>query len=91
MTTAPLGLVGGACFAVAAVPSAVRCVRLGRNPGVPLSLAWLVFSGTVLVYAYLALQYFTVTGIDWILSANYYVEAVSWGTILFYSYKPRTS
>lgn len=90
MTAAPLGLIGGACFAFAAVPSAIKTVRLGKNPGVPLSLAWLVFSGTVLVYAYLALRYFVADGIDWILSANYYVEAASWGTILFYSYKPRT-
>lgn len=85
-----LGLIGGACFAFAAVPSAITAVRRGRNPGVPISLAWLVFSGTVLVYAYLVFRFFIVSGIDWVLSGNYWVEAASWLTILRYHYKPRT-
>lgn len=84
-----LGLVGGACFAFAAVPSAFNALRTGRNPGVPISLAWLVFSGTVLVYTYLVFRFFIVSGIDWVLSFNYWVEATSWATILRYHYKPR--
>ena len=90
MTLLPvLGLLGGACFAFAAVPTAVIAIRTGKNPGVPLSLAWLVFSGTVLVYSYIWIKFFTSSGIDWILSFNYCVEAASWATILTYSYLPR--
>lgn len=85
-----LGLLGGACFAFAAVPSAFTALRLGRNPGVPITLAWLVFSGTVLVYSYLVLKFFLISGVDWILSFNYIIEAVSWATIIRYHYVPRT-
>lgn len=91
MILAILGLIGGACFAFAAVPSAYTAVRTGENPGVPVSLAWLVFSGTVLVYAYLILKFFRVSGIDWVLSFNYIVEATSWATILRYNYWPRVT
>ena len=87
--TSLLGLIGGGCFAFAAVPSAFKALRYGKNPGVPIGLAWLVFSGAVLVYTYLVLQYFLVGGIDWILSFNYGVEATSWFIILLYHYKPR--
>lgn len=83
-----LGLVGGACFAFAAVPTALIAARKKRNPGVPVSIAWSVFVGTLLVYSYLVLKFFTVSGIDWILTFNYGVEAVSWGTILLYTYRP---
>ena len=90
MTLLPaLGLLGGACFAFAAVPTAVTAIRTGRNPGVPINLAWCVFSGTVLVYSYLVFKFFVVSGIDWVLSANYYVEAASWSVILYYHYIPR--
>lgn len=89
MIIAILGLLGGACFAFAAVPSAITALRSGRNPGVPITLAWLVFSGTVLVYSYLILKFFVVSGVDWILSFNYIIEAASWATILRYHYAPR--
>lgn len=91
MMIAILGLLGGACFAFAAVPSAVTAWRSGRNPDVPITLAWLVFSGTVLVYSYLILKFFLVSGVDWILSFNSVVEAASWATILRYHYAPRAA
>lgn len=84
-----LGLVGSVCFAFAATPTALECARAGRNVGAPRSIAWLIFTGLVLVYLYLVLKFFVVSGIDWVLTATYLVEALSWGTILFYTYFPR--
>lgn len=86
-----VGLLGGACFAFAAVPSAIAALRSGRNPGVPIGLAWLVFAGTVLAYSYLVGRFFVVSGVDWVLSWNYAVESLSWGIILRYHYLPRTA
>lgn len=86
-----LGLLGGVCFAWAGVPTAWRCFKLGNNPGVPVTMAWLIFSGTVLVYSYLVLKFFVHTELDAVLTVNYSVEAASWATILRYTYLPRTT
>lgn len=84
-----IGLIGGACFAWAAVPTAIKVLKLGHNPGVPKLMAWLIFSGTIFIYSYLFLKFFLVSGVDKILTLNYSVEATSWGIILFYTYFPR--
>jgi hypothetical protein len=80
-----LGILGGVCFAWAAVPTALGCLSDGRNRATPTFIAWMILSGTVLLYAYLYLMY----GFNWVLQVNYSVEAWSWGTILFYTYFPR--
>lgn len=76
-----LGLLGGLLFAFAGVPGALTCIHLRRNPGIPVSTAALIFSGVVCLYGYLFLSY----GFDWILTATYTVEAVSWFIVLWYS------
>lgn len=80
-----LGFLGGACFAYAGVPSAVATVRAGRSIGVPSSLAWMIFLGTILIFLYIWIRH----GFDWVLFINYSVEAVSWFVILFYHYKDK--
>ena len=80
-----LGLLGGSCFAYAAVPTSVKVFKAGKNLDVPISLAWLIFGGTIFMYSYLFLTY----GFDKIITFNYFVEASSWATILWYNYFPR--
>lgn len=78
-----LGLIGGACFAYAAVPSAIKTVRAGRSQGTPIDLAWMILAGTVFLYVYLYYRY----GFDPILTANYGIEFISWLIIVVYHYK----
>lgn len=80
-----LGLLGGMCFAYAGVPSALATFKAGKSIGIPISTALLIFSGTILLYAYLYLSY----GFDWILTLNYSIEAISWGVIVRYHYWER--
>lgn len=82
-----IGLLGGACFAYAAVPSALLVLKAGKNIGIPINMAWLIFGGTIFLYTYL----FGKHGFDWIITLNYSVEALSWFTIIFYHYFPRKS
>ncbi|GAC1590833.1 MAG: hypothetical protein NVS3B25_09650 [Hymenobacter sp.] len=75
-----VGLLGGAFFAYAAVPSAVRTVRAGRSLGTPLDLCLSILIGLGLLYAYLTV----VRGFDWVLTLTYSVEATAWLVLLFY-------
>lgn len=83
------GLIGSACFAFAAVPTAFKCARAGENVGAPKSIAWLIFTGVVVVYTYLFIKFFLVSGIDWVITTTYLIEGLAWGTILWYTYFPR--
>ncbi len=75
-----LGLAGGSLFAYAAVPQAYRTVRAGVNLGIPVDVGLCIFGGTVLMYSYLHALH----GFNWVIAANYSVEAISWGILLFY-------
>ncbi len=76
------GFIGGACFAFAAVPAAVRCIRTGQSSGTPVSIAWAVFVGCICLYTYLIGTY----GFDWLLTLIYGVETASWAVVLLYCY-----
>lgn len=76
-----LGLVGGLLFAYAAVPQAIRTLRAGRHLGTPASISATILTGTAVMYAYLYLAH----GFDWVITANYSVEAVSWALLLFFA------
>jgi hypothetical protein len=80
-----IGLLGGFCFAYAGVPAAIATIRKGASIGTPVLIAWAIFIGTLLMYTYL----FGKFGLDWIVSINYFIEAVSWGVILKYHYFPK--
>jgi uncharacterized protein with PQ loop repeat len=74
------GFIGGVCFAFAAVPTAMRCIRTGRASGTPMSIAWAVFVGCICLYTYLT----GLHGFDWLLTLIYGVETASWGVVLWY-------
>jgi hypothetical protein len=80
-----LGLLGGFCFAYCGVPAAYATWRAGKSVGTPVSIAWMIFLGAVFMYLYLTASY----GLDLILTLNYFIEAASWGLIVFYHYFPR--
>lgn len=85
-----LVIIAGLCFGYAAVPSAWACMKLGKNPGIPILTAWMVFVGVITMYAYLLVQFMLPAHhIDIFLTVNYIVEALSWGVILWYNYFPR--
>ncbi len=80
-----MGLLGGLCFAYAGVPAAIATFKAGKSIGISVLTAWLIFAGTVFLYVYL----FARNGFDPIITLNYFVEAVSWITIIKYHYFPR--
>ena len=80
-----LGILGGMLFAYAGVPSAIATIKVGKSIGVPILTAWLIFLGTIFLYAYLFLSY----GFDLVLTINYSIEALSWGVIIKYHYIER--
>lgn len=82
-----LGLLGGACFAYCGVPAAWATVKKGRSIGTPVSVAWMITLGSVLMYAYLFMSY----GFNTVLAINYTVEFLSWATLVWYHYRPRRS
>lgn len=77
-----LGLLGGACFAYCGVPTALATYRAKKSQGTPVSIAWMISLGSVFMYSYLIRSY----GFDLILTLNYAVELVSWGTIVYFHY-----
>ena len=77
------GLIGGAAFAFAAVPAAIRCIRTGEPSGAPASIAWAVFIGCICLYTYLT----GLHGFDWLLTLVYGVETASWWVVLWYCYR----
>jgi hypothetical protein len=79
-----LGIAGGAAFAFAAVPAAVVTFRKGGSTGTPVSIAWAIFAGCILLYSYLTAKH----GFDLILAAVYGVETASWSVILWFHYFP---
>jgi hypothetical protein len=86
MITKLFGLIGGLCFAYCGVPAAYKTVKAGKSIGTPISIAWMITIGAVAMYSYLLLTY----GFDTLLAINYFVEAASWGTIVWYHYKSKT-
>jgi hypothetical protein len=82
-----LGVMGGTAFAFAAVPAAIATFRAGKSIGTPMTIAWAIFIGCILLYTYLTGTH----GFDWIISGTYGVETASWATILWFHYVPRTS
>lgn len=80
-----LGILGGFCFAYAGVPGAIATWKAGKSIGIPIFTSWLIFLGTIFLYAYLYLSY----GFDWILTINYSIEGISWGIIIKYHYLER--
>lgn len=80
-----IGLLGGFCFAYCGVPAAYHTARAGRSIGTPVSVAWMIFAGAVLMYTYLTVLH----GFDAILTVNYTVEAASWATVVWFHYLPR--
>lgn len=81
-----LGLIASFFFAFAAVPAAYAVHVNGKQPHRVMHItAWYIFIGCLLMYTYLLLSY----GFDVILTFNYVVETLSWGTILWYWYHPR--
>ena len=88
MSLLPLiGLLGGFCFAYCGVPAAWATIKAGRSIGTPVSIAWMISAGTVLMYTYL----FALYGFNPVLTVNYTVEGLSWATIVWYHYNPRKS
>lgn len=85
MITKILGLLGGFCFGYCGCPAAYATVRSGKSVGTPISIAWMIFLGSIFMYSYLFRTY----GFDWVLTFNYSIEAVSWGFIVYYHYFPR--
>ena len=79
-----LGILGGAAFAFAAVPAAWTTFRKGQPLGTPMSIAWAVFTGCILLYSYLTLKY----GFDIILLLVYGIETLSWSVLIWYNYFP---
>ena len=80
-----VGLIGGALFAYAAVPAAIQTIKVGKSIGTPILIAWAIFLGSIIMYAYLKTKY----GFDWVLTINYTVETFSWLIIVCYHYFPR--
>ena len=80
-----IGLLGGACFAYCGVPAAWATWRAGRSVGTPVSVAWMIATGGVLMYAYLTILH----GFDGVLTLNYSVEVASWLVVVWFHYRPR--
>ena len=80
-----IGLLGGAGFAFAAVPTALKTWRAGKSQGTPVSIAWAIFVGCICLFTYLTAMH----GLDWVLVAVYGVETTSWAVLLRYHYFPR--
>lgn len=80
-----VGLLGGVCFAYCGVPTAWRTARSGRSIGTPVSVAWMIFLGGILMYYYLTAAH----GFDPILAVNYGVEIASWAVVVWFHYRPR--
>ena len=64
------------------VPAAYKTIRAGKSLGTPISIAWMIFLGSIFMYSYLTLTY----GFDIIITLNYSIEAVSWGILVLYHY-----
>jgi len=82
-----IGLLGGFCFAYCGVPAAWATIRAGKSIGTPVTIAWMIAAGTILMYTYL----FTLYGFNPVLTVNYAVEGLSWTIIVWYHYNPRRS
>ena len=79
------GLIGNALFAIAALPTAFATWKKGASVGTPVSLAWQIFIACLTFYTYLLGTH----GFDLIVATNAVVETSSWGTILWFHYRPR--
>ena len=84
MITKILGIIGSACFAACGVPAALATYKAKKSIGTPISVALLIFFGSLAMYGYLLGTY----GFDLLLTINYIIEALSWGLISYYHYFP---
>lgn len=78
-----LGILGGFCFAVAGIPSAVQAVKDGKTY-VPALTSWPIFLGVLSLYFYLLLLH----GFDPILAWVYGIEGAAWAVVLKYTHFP---
>lgn len=77
-----LGMFAATMFALAGVPPAWAVWKAKAQPYAALTrTAAMILAGCLTMYGYLLACY----GFDWILAANYAVETVSWGVVLWYS------
>lgn len=82
-----LGVLGGVAFGWAAVPAAVATAKARRSIGTPLSVILSITLGTLLMYAYLVIEY----GFNWVITVNYSVEFASWAVLLWFHFFPANS
>lgn len=82
-----VGLLGGLCFAYCGVPAAWKTWRSGHSLGTPISIAWMIVTGSILMYAYLTVLH----GFNPVLTVNYSVEAISWAVVIWFHYMPRSA
>jgi hypothetical protein len=80
-----IGIIGGAAFAFAAVPAAITTIKAGKTIGTPITIAWAIFTGCILLYTYLTGSH----GFDLIVTGTYGIETASWATIIWFHYWPR--
>lgn len=69
-----LGIIGGAAFALAALPQALLTVKTGVDSPTPSSVITAILVGVACMYIYLLVT----TGFDWIIFINYLVEGSTW-------------
>lgn len=84
MITKILGLLGGFCFGYCGIPASYATIKAKKSIGTPISIAWMIFLGSIFMYSYLFRTY----GFDLLLTFNYGIEALSWGIIVYYHYFP---
>lgn len=80
-----LGILGGLCFAYCGVPAAYSTWKAKKSTGTPIFIALTIVLGSIFMYAYMTATY----GLDMILTANYTVQLLSWGLIVYYHYFPK--
>lgn len=80
-----LGLLGSVCFGFCGIPASFATLKQGKSVGTPISIAWMIFLGSIFMYSYLYRSY----GFDLLLALNYGIEVLSWGLIVYYHYFPR--
>ena len=78
------GILSTICFFFSGWPAAHDAWKNGRT-AIPVSTAWAVFLGAVLMFIYLT----AVNGFDWIVTLDYCSTIVCWAVVLRFHYWPR--
>jgi hypothetical protein len=79
-----IGLLGGAGFAISGIPTALEAIKQKRVSFIPRITQWAVFLGAILMIIYLSLK----NGFDWVVTLDYAITILCWGTVLRYEYFP---